>query len=474
MKAQPSLYTSYVNLIKRMKRVEGEPPSREQGHYLIREYMESRGYGEALALLRNIRKAYIIKREYAGKRKAKGLGQKKSLSLPNLPKKQVQVKENVVQAQEKIHGTVPSAIPSTTAAKKGLKQKAKQKAKARISKGQRQAVTAPAKIPTGVPFQNQPNQGQQGQQVAQITEAPRPKQQLERLIFKKEEGEAEIVKPLLGLHVPQTGEAEALAVKRVEALKGSGKALSLSEMSKQLIILTQQLLREKDAEKRATIREQISHLKEQIKAARSGKQVKTESIEVRLKKLMKDDVDRAVSEVKSALKIYDGLEDRAHVCKETKKAIDAYINYLESLHAAYIKQAGIKAANLSQFIDYSLLNEIVEECRKGSKESKEGTAERTEGEAGRSLKKEEEESKQGESEKSSVDVIKKRLASMREAQLLHELSVRDRDSFLSYIRGELPKTDALKKAKLLIVQDMGKKMGLSAAEVEKLKEEVLQ
>ncbi|MCX6773830.1 MAG: hypothetical protein NTY68_02415 [Candidatus Micrarchaeota archaeon] len=55
--------------------------------------------------------------------------------------------------------------------------------------------------------------------------------------------------------------------------------------------------------------------------------------------------------------------------------------------------------------------------------------------------------------KSSFSETIKEITNMREAELLHELSARDRKSFLAYIKGELSKTDAIIMAKRSIAKE---------------------
>jgi hypothetical protein len=55
--------------------------------------------------------------------------------------------------------------------------------------------------------------------------------------------------------------------------------------------------------------------------------------------------------------------------------------------------------------------------------------------------------------KSSFSETVKEISAMREAELLHELSARDRKTFLSYIKGELSKTDAIIMAKRSVAKE---------------------
>ncbi len=484
-----------IDLLNKMKVISAEPPP-EKGEFYIREYLYRDKYGESLALLKSITKAYKLKTKYSEKAVIEPTKPSEDKKLPKQAKvpKNVEVKETVSKKEKSIIPIKESIEKNQKQVEEAIKKPVKEKTpnveelfEGPESNAEKIVPTKPKDIKAEL---NEELTVEQPSNVNMDEEA---------IGFKKEE--VKDVKPLLGLDIPTASEAEKLAEERIKSLEKSAEPMSKDEISKRIISLTQKLLKERNSEEARAIKAEIAKLREMRKGNTSNANNEEE-----LKKIMVDDMKHAIEEIIAAYHIYDGLEDKGKVSEELHKAVDAYVKYLKKLHEGYRKASGLNIkidysdlinlpVNLgaveSGVIPGSTLPEKLEESYKEAQNEKINT-DITENVEKEKIEKEERVKKVSidnpplqqnnsiqqeavqpavkeetvKKEPSKVEKLKAKLADMREAQLLHELGARDKKSFAAYIRGEIDKKEAINRAKRLIAEEEG----LSDEEIEEVLE----
>ncbi|MEM4331151.1 MAG: hypothetical protein QXI89_00050, partial [Candidatus Anstonellales archaeon] len=141
-----------------------------------------------------------------------------------------------------------------------------------------------------------------------------------------------------------------------------------------------------------------------------------------------------------------------------KAAANEYKDYLKTMHNAIIEMIKVPLKEP----DYSSIDNLVNEYKPKEKEEKtevkeeivampiEETKEKKE-----IISEEVKQEQIVEEKKTKREEIMEKINAMKEAQLLHELGAKDRKVFYSYLRGEISKQDAIKRAKQLIAIEMG-------------------
>jgi hypothetical protein len=419
-------------------------PEKESGYYLISEVVNIFLYSDLLNMYRNIERSQKI---------VSSLGIEKMPEKPKMPTLK-ETREEIKTAKDK-----------TMEKKREIEQISKEKSKEeeKEEKQVKQDIKQDIKIEEGIEKEE-----------IKVKELPEEKQenvvieQTDRLknamIFKKDIMGSESYK---GLHVaiPTKEQADEEAKRRASSLISKDQELlnmSKSELSSRLVKLTTELLKEKQEQKRVLIKAEI----EKIKAAIEGRQ-KQMPVEDQIEKIIKDDINKAIETIKAAANAQKGKLSDGELYNAVNETVNAYKEYLIFLHTKTVEYLKIPFKQ----VDYSAFDALVneykvkemakEEIKTGieKKEMKEEVKEISENEQEIKPEIEEASKKQQEEQKEQIlskeEEVIKAINSMKEAQLLHELGARDRKTFYSYLRGEITKQEALKKAKIIFAIEMG-------------------
>ncbi len=225
------------------------------------------------------------------------------------------------------------------------------------------------------------------------------------------------------IEVPSKENALREAEERVKSLTTTG-SISKAELSAKLVKLTTEMIREKQADRKIMLKTEIERIKEMIKAIDEGKQVK-EDVNKAIETMIKTDIEKAVSTLKTITEANREKVPYAILYKTLEDAVNGYREYLSVLHAEIIKKTNASVALPS----YKELYELLDHYKELGK---------LEGEKGK-----------------SKEEIKEKINNMKEAVLLHELSLKDKKTFLAYTKGEITKEEALKRAKIMMAVNLG-------------------
>lgn len=225
------------------------------------------------------------------------------------------------------------------------------------------------------------------------------------------------------IEVPSRENALREAEERVKSLTKT-ESVSKAELSAKLVKLTTEMIREKQADRKIMLKTEIERIKEMIKAIDEGKQVK-EDVNKAIETMIKADVEKAVSTLKTITEANREKVPYAILYKTLEEAVNGYREYLSVLHAEIIKKTNASVALPSYKELYDLLDHYKE---LGKLEVEKGK---------------------------SKEEIKEKINNMKEAVLLHELSLKDKKTFLAYTKGEITKEEALKRAKIILAVNLG-------------------
>jgi len=295
------------------------------------------------------------------------------------------------------------------------------------------------------------------------------------------------------------------ARKKIEAIvqrhQQAGE-INKSDLKRKMVELTRELFKEKSAERKAELKAQIVELKkiiEQKEAERKG-----EGIFEAVVKEQEEDMNEIISGLlatfntnfdkvnneyqQAKLVIFDDPEmsakadslfssDLDSILTQITKIINLYSDYIIKVHVAELEHlkgfGGVSADNIDKRIEYVRLNypskfdelkiqisSIISKAKpKASPEPSPPVKEE------KALAPPPEKPQPytptpplREEKKVPADEIKSILDEinmMHEGELLHYLSSRDRRFFVSYVRGEISKEDAVKQAKILLAKERG-------------------
>ncbi len=286
---------------------------------------------------------------------------------------------------------------------------------------------------------------------------------------------------LLSFNIEERAEEEVRDVLEAKTTSSVDK----SELTQRILALTKEFLSEKDIKKKRKISEEIRRLKQSV-ALQSSKKVDLLNI---LSKRQQDEVKQILDEIK------EEVETNIEACrKEYEQALllagnDASLinrineqfikdlNIIESQLTNVVRKAldfvkRLHLMELEKFVEKeSIPPEKTEEIYKSIEgyeelfnklfvELKE-LIERQKRDIKVTLESSFEETSQ--EEKRNVEDIVREVKDTREAVLLHTLRAKNRKVFFDYLKGTIPKEEALQIARRLLA----KEMGLSDEEVDK-------
>ncbi|MEM4296369.1 MAG: hypothetical protein QXP22_02170 [Candidatus Anstonellales archaeon] len=398
-------FNEALKIIKESKITSGKL-EREQGSYLVQEEINVLLYADLLNIYQNIEKSQKLITAY-GKAAYANVKQQREAKIAEIKEK---------TQEEKVE-------TKTEKPEYGKEQKKEQKEEAKVA----EKIERMEKIETDNLKKEMP--------------------------FKKDNMKDNMKeKPGLGLSIPKKEQALEEANKRVETLKTSYEGLSKSQLSAKLIQLTTELLKEKQEQKRVVIKAEI----EKIKALIEGKG--KEDNEKQIETMLKNDIEKAVNTIKAAANEQKQHMSEQELYEAIKAAANEYKDYLKTMHNAIIEMIKVPLKEP----DYSSIDNLVNEYKPKEKEEKKEVKEEIVAMPIEETKEKKEiiseEVKQEqivEEKKTKREEIMEKINAMKEAQLLHELGAKDRKVFYSYLRGEISKQDAIKRAKQLIAIEMG-------------------
>ncbi|GEM_PF-2084074 len=301
---------------------------------------------------------------------------------------------------------------------------------------------------------------------------------------------------------------EAAKRKMEEVVKRYQQAgeINKSDVKRKMIELTRELFKEKSAERKAELKAEIVELKKVIEQKEAG--MKGEGVLEAIVKEQEEDLNNIISEVLAAfntnfdkinneyqqakLVIFDNpamsaqadslfSSDLESILLQITRIIDAYSDYTVKVHVAELEHlkgfGGVDVGNISKRIEYVRLNypakfdelkkKIVSTISRASP-----SVAKPPSPAPQPPAREERvavappvekprppvyappaESKE-EAKEEAGDVLEE-INRMHEGELLHYLSARDRRVFVSYVRGEISKDEAVKQAKTLLAKERG-------------------
>ncbi|MEM4707058.1 MAG: hypothetical protein QXL47_00420 [Candidatus Anstonellales archaeon] len=275
--------------------------------------------------------------------------------------------------------------------------------------------------------------------------------------------------------------------------------INKSDLKRRMIELTRELFKEKSAERKAELKAEIVELKkmiEQKEAEKRGEGVfealmkeQDEELNEVLSGLLgtfNTNFDKVNNEYQQAkLVIFEDpsltakadslfLSDLDSILSQMTRIIDAYLDYIVKVHVAELEHlkgfGGVDAESINKRVEYVRLNypsrfdelkkSIHSTINKAKPSAKPATpapareervvsappVERPGPSAPPAEKKEE--ALEG---KDVLDEISR----MHEGELLHYLSARDRRIFVSYVRGEISKEEAVRQARILLAKERG-------------------
>ena len=342
---------------------------------------------------------------------------------------------------------------------------------------------------------------------------PPPVKPPEHIILKEEEKKLKVAVPYVDSHEEVVIEipnqlsvpVDEAARKKIEAIvqrhQQAGE-INKSDLKRKMVELTRELFKEKSAERKAELKAQIVELKkiiEQKEAERKG-----EGIFEAVVKEQEEDMNEIISGLlatfntnfdkvnneyqQAKLVIFDDPEmsakadslfssDLDSILTQITKIINLYSDYIIKVHVAELEHlkgfGGVSADNIDKRIEYVRLNypskfdelkiqisSIISKAKpKASPEPSPPVKEE------KALAPPPEKPQPytptpplREEKKVPADEIKSILDEinmMHEGELLHYLSSRDRRFFVSYVRGEISKEDAVKQAKILLAKERG-------------------
>jgi hypothetical protein len=277
--------------------------------------------------------------------------------------------------------------------------------------------------------------------------------------------------------------------------------INKSDVKRKMIELTRELFREKSAERKAELKAQIVELKkiiEEKEAERKGEGIyeavvreQEEDLNNILSGLLatfNTNFDKVNNEYQQAkLVIFDDpvmgakadelfSSDLNSILTQMIRIVDAYSDYITKVHVAELEHlkgfGGVDSEKINKRIEYVRLNypskfeKLKTQISSAVSRAKpmpsaQPKVERGEGKVvatqpvqrpqpspARPIEEKEEKKEAGKE-------VLEEISRMHEGELLHYLSSRDRRTFLSYVRGEISKEEAVKQARILLAREKG-------------------
>jgi myosin heavy subunit len=388
-------YKEALKIIKACQPV-NKVPEKETGFYLLSENVNQYLFADLLNIYYNIEKGQKILTGYGSSVQAK-VAQPKEKEMEIKEKKEVkEIKQEKEIEKAKTEIVEKVEKPKVEEVKKGIKEEKKEEKAIEIKK--EKAIEM------------------KKEEIKPITlEEIKAKKEIE---FKKEKEVA-----TFKIEVPSRENALREAEERVKSLTKT-ESVSKSELSAKLVKLTTEMIREKQADRKIMLKTEIERIKEMIKAIDEGKQVK-EDVNKAIETMIKADIEKAVSTLKTITEANREKVPYAILYKTLEEAVNGYREYLTVLHSEIIKKTNASVALPSYKELYDLLDHYKE---LGKLEVEKGK---------------------------SKEEIKEKINNMKEAVLLHELSLKDKKAFLAYTKGEITKEEALKRAKIILAVNLG-------------------
>ncbi len=283
--------------------------------------------------------------------------------------------------------------------------------------------------------------------------------------------------------------SEMVVEEIIESSRAS-QSFSKAELSKKLIELTRLFLKAKTRKEKEEIKAQILEVKHALKS-KEGKTI--DPLET-LRERQKERVGKLISSLK--MEVFELLESVRNSYKEALALAGKRKNLIEKIEKLKEEDIRVVEGNLEECIgklkDYFLelhKKEITRLCEKLGKDPGKEIKEIEEGyemlfkellmEVKEKIRGLEAEGRDKEITKETltstltstkIEELKKDLETWREGKWLHYLGEKNRKEFWKYIRGEMSKEEAIKKAKLIYIENKAVELKLSEGEIKSLKE----
>lgn len=276
--------------------------------------------------------------------------------------------------------------------------------------------------------------------------------------------------------------------------------INKSDVRRKMIELTRELFKEKSIDRKAELKAQIVELKKVIEQKEAG--IKGKGIFDAVVKEQDEDLNNVISELlatfntnfdkvnneyrQAKLVIFDDpvmsaqadflfSSDLESILSQMTKIIDAYLDYTMKVHVAELEHlrgfGGVDSEQINKRIEYLRLsyppkfdrvkNDIVSTVNKrkpsavtGAKQSL-APAPKAMGEEGMATYPAEKPGPATYPAHPAEREVLEEINKTHEGELLHYLSARDRRVFVSYVRGEISKEEAVKQAKILLAKERG-------------------
>lgn len=305
------------------------------------------------------------------------------------------------------------------------------------------------------------------------------------------------------LSVPVDEAAKRKIEEVVKRYQQAGE-INKSDVRRKMIELTRELFKEKSIDRKAELKAEIVELKKVIEQKEAG--IKGKGIFEAVVKEQDEDLTNVISELlatfntnfdkvsneyqQAKLVIFEDpamiaqadflfSSDLGSILFQMTRIIDAYSDYITKVHVAELEDlrgfGGVDAEQINKRIEYVRLNypQKFDELKKNitstvnkRKPSAVTTvkpspapapqATREEGVAAYPAEKPKPPAYPAHpAEKKGEREVLEEINRMHEGELLHYLSARDRRVFVSYVRGEISKEEAVKQAKILLAKENG-------------------
>ncbi len=278
----------------------------------------------------------------------------------------------------------------------------------------------------------------------------------------------------------------------------STKRVSKADLSKKLVDLTRQFLKAQTRDERERIKQEIVEVKQALRSKEEKKKIEPfellksihESNMSKILNKVEEDfvyaINREKERYEQALSLNPSQKDRERI-EELKEEDLRYIEEeLEKTINNCISLMKEKCSKETKFLEEKIKKEFkgkgemeksIEERFKEIEEKIKAKIEELRGkkETFKEMEmKEEVEVEKGEKER-KIDIVEellKEINSMGDSSWLHYLGTKNRRLFWKYVRGEMNKEDALKKAKELYLKEKEKEHNLREEDLERLRKEL--